>query len=120
MSRRTLLALAVALIPLAGCATDPGQRPPASSVAGTLAGPDGRPMKNVMVRFMPQFDAGAATGAKVGADGKFSVEIIPGEYIYYVEPADAATKVPEKFASPNAENKVTVAAGTPLDLKVSR
>lgn len=122
MTRRAALALsALCAVTLAGCNSDPGRRADPASVSGTLTGPDGKPMKNVTLLFTPDFPEGASAGAKVGADGKFTVQIIPGPYLYYLDAASAdgkGGKGLEKYTSPSVGRKVTVAAGGSLDVKL--
>ena len=85
MTRRiaflTLLALPTLML---GCwgsiKTEPGK---AVEVTGTINGPDGKPLNNVLIYF--QATGGAAQGVNFPVkDGKFSGTMNAGKYTYYI------------------------------------
>jgi hypothetical protein len=117
MPRTTLLAaLAVAL---AGCGGDPPRMADRVKVHGTVTLADGKPIRDVMLTLQPT-QTGHLAGFKVGADGRFSGEAIPGKYAFSLQPREGADRtkslaalkqVPEKYRAPQLDHQVTIPSG---------
>jgi hypothetical protein len=122
VSRVLKLMILVGLTAAAGCGGVAQRDTTQVDVTATVTGPDGRPLAKTHVIILQP--AGDTQGAKLEAksDGTFSGKATPGRYVYYVK--TAGTDVPPKgmaakFSEPNADNTVEVAAGKPLDIKLS-
>lgn len=111
MTRLKLLA-AAALIGLVGCA--PGTKPNPIQVKGEVTFADGKPVKDVVLNLQPM-DKGIQTIAKVGPDGKFNTELIPGKYNYFFTAQDgkaaAMNDIPEPYRSSHKNHTVQVSGG---------
>lgn len=112
MTRLMFLCAATAAV-LAGCGS-PGQVPDAVAVQGQVTFADGKPVKDVMLTLQPM-ETGHPAGMKLGADGTFSGNAVPGKYAYFFtaqEGKAAALKtIPEKYRSAHMEHTVQISAG---------
>jgi hypothetical protein len=122
-SIRKLLVGGLLLSVLAGC--QPAIAPMEAPVAftGKLIAADGNPQGNVLLTFQPM-ENGHPGSMEVNSQGEFQGELIPGKFIYYVEPskvakaADALKKVPPAFQSPAMEHQVSVESGRTLEIRL--
>ncbi|WP_437186502.1 hypothetical protein SH668x_003656 [Planctomicrobium sp. SH668] len=81
---------------------------------------NGKPLNDVMIRFQP-------TGAGLPAvttikSGKFEIEIVPGDYTYFIQPVEKKEKllatVPTKYHTATLDRKVTISNGGTQDFKL--
>jgi hypothetical protein len=120
MTRSICLSIAVA-IGLAGCGGGPGRVADPVPVKGQVTLANGRPLKDVMLTLQP-LDAGHMAGFKVGSDGRFTGEAVPGKYAFFFAPQEskapaeqqkleaALQAVPEKYKAANMDHTVTVSS----------
>jgi hypothetical protein len=93
----------------------------------TLA--NGAPVKDVQLVLQPTGGGGMPTGAKVGPDGSFSTEVVPGKYAYYFiaipdaksagekQKSEAALKaIPAKYHEAHMDRQISVSGD--FDLKL--
>lgn len=83
----------------------------------------GAPVGDVLLTLQP-LDAGHVVSMKVGSDGSFSSEVIPGKYAYFVTADEgksgAIDKVPADFRQANMSRTVTVTSGqSTLDIALN-
>jgi len=125
MKFSTTLFVAVGTLAAFGCGDGVGKvRPEPTKFNGTVLGSDGKPVGNVSLQFVPQFDGGAQAAAKVGPDGKFAVELNPGKFSYFFEPmrgkeAFHAKTIPLKYQAAEKEHVVDVIAGQDIAIKLN-
>ena len=122
MRRVTFLLIHAATAGPTGCGNNSETRPDPVEVKGTVTLPGGASPKDLTVTFQPQQNTPPA-GAKVAADGSFSVNITPGKYsVYFTEEANAKVPgykaVPAGYRSASNDNTVTVESGKPLTVEV--
>ncbi|MFM7111218.1 MAG: carboxypeptidase-like regulatory domain-containing protein [Planctomycetota bacterium] len=111
---------------LAGCGYSPGTRQEGAEFKGKLTDAAGRPIPNVSVILQPTFSGGLPSGGKVEKDGSFKGKAVPGDYVFSIGPVAENAKamaflkgINKKYLSPDAANKVSVAAGANLEIKLS-
>jgi hypothetical protein len=113
MRLHSVVLLTVALS--VGCSNAPTLKKAPVSVAGRVSR-GGQPLGNVMVTFQP-LDQGHLGSFAVTPDGKFSGELIAGNYSYYVgklttPSSDAALKrIDPKFLEADLERRILVEDG---------
>jgi hypothetical protein len=141
MARVLCLAAAVLTVSVGGCGP---AAPPVVEAEGTLTGPDGKPMPNVLVQFIPDQGGGKLIGANgvTDASGKFvltaddgrpgavvgphKVILIDNNLSTEGEPTAGGkrvvNRVPRLYAAPNTTPlQVTVEAGKKTyDLNLDR
>jgi hypothetical protein len=132
MTRATPLGLAAALLGTALSAGCKGEITPDAAVeydvTGRVAGPDGRPLRDVRIAFRPTGGAAAPNSFAVKDDGTFSGKIRGGSYTYLIAPEEAGgketakskavlDKLPESFKSATLDRQITVGSDGPLELK---
>lgn len=120
MFHRMVFILGIAL--LVGCGPKIVLNSEPTSVSGKLT-VAGTPIGNVLLTLQP-LETGHPVPIKVGSDGSFSSQVIPGKYAYFVTPmedkAGAIDKVPADFRQANLTRTVTVTAGqTTLELPLN-
>ncbi len=120
MNRRTVLVMG--LVVLAGCGGTPDLRPDPVRVTGTVRQGD-RPLKDVALNLQPTDSGGGHPGTcRVGPDGRVTVNLVPGKYVFYVTEIDgkpAAFKpVPQKYHTPQAEHTVEIAEGKEFEVNI--
>jgi hypothetical protein len=113
----------VAILFLAGCGMQPDQRPDPVEIKGTVKLPGGASPKNLTVTFQPQQNT-LPGGAKVGADGSFTVKLVPGKYVvYFLDESNASVAayktIPAKYRTPSNDNTVSVESGKPIAIEVN-
>lgn len=105
------------ILSLVGCSSTPPNRPEATKFEGTCN------VKEITLQFLPQFSGGIQTATKVGADGKFSIDLVPGKYVFFAEPLrgkDAAFKaVSKKFQAADATNGIDVVSGKEITITIN-
>jgi hypothetical protein len=126
MSMKFCAALAVVACSLAmiGCGVDAGKpRDEPVKFSGSLSNAAGKPVSDVMVLFVPQFVGGAQTSARVGPDGKFTISLNPGKFVYFFEPAggkEAAFRaIPQKYQSVDKDTIIDVVAGQDIAIRLN-
>jgi hypothetical protein len=119
---RTVVLAAVASIGVVGCGMNPGQVADRVPIKGQVTFADGKPVRDVMLTLQP-LERGHMAGLKVGADGAFNGDAVPGKYAYYFaaqEGKTAAEKqkfgtalraVPEQYRTLSMERTVAVNSG---------
>ncbi len=122
MKVRVLALLAAAGVAV-GCDSTPPPVAAASDVTGTVT-LNGKPAGSVVVMFNP-VTAGINPGsAVVGADGKFTVKLAPGQYVYLFEAeagkANALKAIPPSYLTPDAAHTLDVAGGQPISLALQK
>ena len=120
----TALVVAVGSLAMVGCGTEGGKpRAQPEKFTGSVSNAAGKPVPDMMVQFVPQFTGGAQASAKVGPDGKFAVELNPGKFAYFFEPArgkEAAFKsVPQKYQAVDKDTVVEAVAGQPISITLN-
>ncbi len=120
MKRIVFFALAISL-GVVGCG-GPGQVAEPVHIEGQVTLADGRPVKDVMLTLQPTH-AGRMAGLKLGPDGSFRGEVVPGRYAYCVSEQEGKTPaerqrygaafkaIPEKYRSANMEHVVQISSG---------
>lgn len=118
---RSISLTGVMVIGLAGCGGGPGRVADPVPVKGQVTLASGQPLKDVMLTLQP-LDAGHMAGLKVGADGRFTGEVVPGKYAFFFGPQEskgpaeqqkfevALQAVPEKYKAANMDHTVTVSS----------
>ncbi len=126
MSLRITVFLLGFLSILAGCGYNPGTRQEGAEFKGKLTDAAGRPVPNVSVILQPTFSGGLPSGGKVEKDGSFKGKAVPGDYIFSVAPVAENAKamaflkgINKKYLSPDEANKVSIAAGGTVEIKLS-
>jgi hypothetical protein len=125
--RASLLAVGCAVL-AAGCSSDPGLMPATVEISGTVVTADGKPVKDVMLSLRPK-GQGTQAGCALGADGKFTVKAVPGEFMFLFMPledpkADKArvkaglAGVPAKYQDVSVDHVVTLKAGDGNEIKL--
>lgn len=111
---------------LSGCGYSPGTRQEGAEFKGKLTDSSGRPIPYVNVLLQPTFSGGMPSGGKVDKDGSFSGKALPGDYIFSIAPMAENAKsmaflkgVNKKYLAPDAANKVSVASGAIVEIKLS-
>ena len=122
----TRLASALALLAgaglLAGCgdAAGPPQAAPVK-VSGKVVLADGKPVRDVKLTFLPT-DAGTQAAFKLGADGRFSGDMVPAKYLFYFDAVDgkevALKAIPGPYQTTSNDHTVEVKAGAELVVTV--
>jgi hypothetical protein len=83
----------------------------------------GQPFGDVMVNFQPT-GLGQSIATNVDASGKFSCDLVPAEYVYYVSKSSSKTsekgleKVKSDFLEPKMANKLIAKAGQDLVVNI--
>lgn len=116
-------AAALSALVLTGCGSGPEMRPDPVEIKGTVKLPGGAPPTGLTVTFQPQQNS-LPGGAKLAADGSFTVQLTPGKYsVYFQDEANAKVpaykSIPEKYRSPGEATVVTVESGKPLAIDVN-
>lgn len=127
MTRASMLALIAGLMVLTGVGCgDGGGSPQAAVVAftGTVTGPDGKPLKDVRLNLSP-IKTGLPSSYKLGGDGKFSGQVVPGKYMFSFESLDGKAagikSIPDSYHSPSADHTVEVgSSGGEVSIAVGR
>lgn len=121
MMRVTLLATAVSM-GLVGCGINPGRVADSVAVRGQVTFADGKPVRDVLLTLQPT-DTGHMAGLKLGSDGNFRGELVPGTYAYFISAQEGKTAaerqrfkaalkaIPEAFRAAHLERTVEVGAG---------
>lgn len=119
-----ILIIACGFLMLIGCGQSVSNRAAPTKFNGHITGTDGKPVRDITIQFLPQFLGSIQTAAKVGAAGKFEVELLPGKYVIMIEPnkgKQAEFKlIPIKYHSANKENEIDVVAGKEIEIAVSK
>lgn len=116
---KRLLVFALLFVGL-GCGMNPGRVADPVSVSGKVTFADGKPVRDVILTLQPM-DAGNMAGLKIGTDGAFRGDVVPGKYAYYLTAQDgrrgALAAIPEPFRSAHLDRTVEVKAGA-SDLQI--
>lgn len=108
-----------ALALLAGCESTPPAKADPVDVSGTVT-MNGKPVGGVTIEFFPTSAMQAQGFAKLKADGKFSVKLVPGNYTYAFEGSPAALKaIPASYHSNDANHTFEVPAGGSSSLQIT-
>src|SRR5262245_29709212 len=114
---RKVLFFALVLGPV-GCG-GPDMRSDPTPVSGQVSFSDGRPVSNLKLSLQP-LDQGHPIALDLGADGRFSGNLIPGRYAYCITTPDAKTPterqkyeaalraIPEKYRTASKGHMVKV------------
>lgn len=117
------LFISLAALALSGCSGSVSNRAAPTKFTGNITGADGKPLRDVTLQFLPQFLGSIQTATKVGADGKFEVELLPGKYVFMVEPVrgkEASFKtVAAKYHNADKANEMDVVAGSEIVIKLT-
>jgi hypothetical protein len=115
------------LLLIVGCGYSGAARQEGSDISGKLLDDAGNPIGNVSVVLQPSFSGGMPSGGKVEKDGTFKAKAIPGDYVFSIAPIAENAKakaflkgINPKYLSPDASNKVTVAAGASIEIKLAK
>jgi hypothetical protein len=118
--------LPAGLLVFTGCGYDPGLRNEGSEFKGKLTDAAGKPISGVSVVLQPTIPGALPSGGKVEKDGSFKGKAVPGDYIFSIAPVSENAKsmaflkgINKKYLSPDAANKVTIAAGGTVEIKLS-
>lgn len=116
-------AAALLALALTGCSGSPEMRPEPVEIKGTVKLPGGASPKDLTVTFQPQQNTPPG-GAKIGADGSFTVQLTPGKYsVYFQDEANAKVpaykSVTEKYRQPSEATTVSVDGGKALTIDVN-
>ena len=118
------LVIVFAFIALVGCGTNVTNRAAPTKFSGNIKGIDGKSVNDVTLQFLPQFLGSIQTAAKVGADGKFEVELLPGKYVIMIEMGqgkEASFKaVPAKYHSADKANELDIVAGKDIEISLTK
>jgi hypothetical protein len=122
MTRRLFGVLAVAAcLAAVGCDYNPGQVSDPVDIRGKVT-MGGQPVADVYLVLQPM-EKGYQTNLKLGPDGSFTGQAVPGKYMYYFHPMDskspgeqsklnaAYNRIPDAYRSPNLERSVSVSGG---------
>ncbi|VTS04003.1 unnamed protein product [Tuwongella immobilis] len=128
MTRLTAVML-VLVGTLVGCEGKPEMRSEPKPIQGKVSLASGKAPKGVTLSLQPM-DNGVPVGMKVGADGSFSGQAIPGKYMFFFtvpEDAKGADRsaamegiklIPEAYRSPKEANVVDVKSGSDIAIEV--
>lgn len=105
-----------------GCGGYSAPRAEATEVTGKVTIAGGVSPKDLTVTFQPQQNS-LPGGARVGADGSFTVKLAPGSYSYYFTSEANATvpafkKIPAEYQKASSDRVVSVSSGSTLALEV--
>lgn len=107
------IALFTGLALLIGCGPKVELNLEPTTVSGKLTAA-GAPVGNVLLTLQP-LETGHPVPIKVGSDGSFKADVIPGKYAYFVaaieDNSSAIDKVPADFRQASLTRTVTVSAG---------
>jgi hypothetical protein len=125
--RPSAASVVLCVLLVVGCGYSGAARQEGSDISGKLSDEAGNPIGNVTVVLQPSFSGGMPSGGKVEKDGTFKAKAVPGDYVFSIAPnaenakAKAFLKgINPKYLSPDASNKVTVAAGAPVEIKLAK
>lgn len=121
MDLKTATALLFLAGLLTGCSSAPPPKADPVAVSGTVTLPSGQPVKGVTLMMFPVTANQGQEQAKLGADGKFNVKLIPGKYTFAFEgPAAELKAVPAKYHQNEAAHSFEVpSGGGPVELKLA-
>jgi uncharacterized protein YcfL len=114
----TRFAAFFALAALIGCSSTPAQKAEPVAVSGVVQLPSGQPAKDVAITFLPNSSAQMQSSASLKADGKFSVQLTPGKYLYMIDSGAGLKAVPAKYHSASEQNTIEVPPGGTTDLTI--
>jgi hypothetical protein len=124
-----LVVLVLVALGLAGCGyrTRPMGEP--VPVRGKVSFADGSPVRGVLLAVQPTGD-GHPESFPVGTDGSFSGKLIPGKYVYFVQPSqsrnasekqqsqESMKRVAAKYQSPSLEHQASF-GGSDVEITLS-
>ncbi|MEZ6142384.1 MAG: hypothetical protein R3B84_17635 [Zavarzinella sp.] len=112
-----------------GCSDTPEMLKGETEITGTVM-MGGSPVKNVTLWLNP-LGEGHPAKFNLGEDGKFTIKVIPGDFIVYFEKApvtkelsaqkaaEAFKVIPVKYHDPKKENQVTIKSGEPATININ-
>ncbi len=118
----SLFVFAEILFSFSGCGPSSGNMGNYERFRGQALGSDGTPLAHVLVILQPT-ERGYEIELETDAEGRFSGEGIPGEYIYYFADSKRSTakhvkELPARFLEPKLEHLVRVGAGADIVCKI--
>ncbi|NBO91934.1 MAG: hypothetical protein EBV06_06430 [Planctomycetia bacterium] len=115
-----ILLLVVFLLTITGCSVEPGPKAESVQVSGKVT-MDGKSLSGVVLNLHVITTGSPATIPLTGAD--FKVKLPPGRYTWYISEgknAAAFTAVPKAYREAAMDRAFDLAAGSTLDLKVTK